>query len=396
MTYQDLSIGSALTKITKENYLDLFDNQITTKSSPFMAKIKKEKLTAAEIVSGAPIGINGGFGFGAEGAETPLAGGQLYERFKATAKDAYVNLGISVKSTKLATKAGSLVDAVHQEIVSSYASAEWNLGRALFGNGTGILTTIEAMNSAGNTITVKDTSHLKEGLTIDIFATGQTTPTTNGKQRRITGIDRANKTITIGGDAATFGAGFITVQNSLNREITGLGAIFDNNITSLYGVSKAENPVLYPTVVDAEKDIDDGIITNALLDAEDNKNSEVDTLLCGREAYNAYVRYLRTNNVRVEEISKAIVGGFKAIKFLVGNREVDVVYEKFVPSKEMWGVESGKFVYVHTPFDFAALDGGNAFNLLENSSVYRALLASYGELIAKNPGGCVRITNCCE
>lgn len=392
---QDLSTASTLTKMTRENYLPLFDNLLTTNPSPFMAKIKKETLTSAEIVSGAPLGINGGFGFGEEGLATPAAGGQLYERFKATAKDAYVNLAISVKATKLGTKAGSLVDALHSEIESAYKSAEWNMGRALFGNGTGILTTIKALSSAGNVITVDNTAYLKEGLIIDIYATGGSSPVTGGKQRRITSVDRKNKTITISGEAQAFAAGFITVQNSYNREITGIGAIFDTSVTSLYDVKKADNPALYPTEVDAQGDISDGIITNALLDAEDDKNSAVDMLLCGRDAYNAYIEYLRTNNVRVEEISKEISGGFKAIKFIIGNREVDVVYEKFVPSKEMWGVETGSFIYKRTPFDFATLDKANAFTLMENNSVYRALLASYGELICKNPGGCVRISRCC-
>lgn len=392
--YQDLSLGATLTKMSRDNYLELMDNFLTTKSTPFMAKIKKEKLSATDIVAGAPIGLNGGFGFGVEGLETPAAGAQIYERFRATAKDMYVNLGVSIKATQLSTKAGAMVDALHNEIKSAYTAAEWNLGRALFGNGTGVLTKIKALSSAGNTITVEDTTKLKEGLTIDIYQTGGTSPVTGGRQRRITSIDRANKTITVSGDPQTYSEGFITVQNSYNREITGLGAIFDDSVSALYGVTKADNPVLYPTVVDAEGDIDDGIITNALLDAEDNKNSEVDTLLFGRDAYNAYISYLRVNNVRVEEVSKEIAGGFKAIKFLIGNREVDVVYERFVPSTEIWGVESKKFVYMHTPFDFAALDSNNAFTLMENSSIYRALLASYGELICQNPGGCVRIKNC--
>lgn len=392
---QDLRIDSTLTKMVRENYLPLLDNLLTEKPSAFMAKINKETLTSAEIVSGAPLGINGGFGFGGEGEATPAAGGQLYERFKATAKDAYVNLAISVKATLLSTKAGSLVDAMHSEVESAYKAANWNMARALFGNGTGILTTIKALSSSGNTIEVDDTTYLKEGLIIDIYATGGSSPVTNGKQRRIKSIDRKNKTITLSGDPGTFAAGFITVQNSYKKEITGIGAIFDNSIETLYGVKKSDTPALYPTIADAAGDISDGFITNALLDAEDDKNSEVDMLLCGRGAYNAYVDYLRANNVRVEEISKTISGGFKAIKFIIGNREVDVVYEKFVPSKEMWGVETGSFIYKRTPFNFATLDKANAFTLMENSSVYRALLASYGELICKNPGGCVRLTNCC-
>lgn len=392
---QNLSINSTLTKMTRENYLPLFDNQITTKPSAFMAKIKKQKLTSDSITAGAPIGLNGGFGFGAEGLATPAAAGQLYEKFNVRAKDAYVNLAISVKATKLATKGGSLVDALHNEVTSAYAAAEWNMGRALFGDGTGKLTDFEAMSEASNTITVNDTRNLKEGLVIDVYADKGTSPVSNGKQRRIVSVDRAKKTVTIDGDPVNFGKGFMTVQNSFGKEITGLNAIFDDSIETLYGVKKSENPVLYPTTVECSDDIYEAVITEALMTAEDDKNSEVDLLLCGKGAYMRYVQYLRENNFRVEDNTHTIEGGFKAIKFLINNRIADVVYEKFVPNDEIWGVSTKSFIYAHTAWDFAALDGAGAFNLMENSSVYRALLASYGELICSNPGGCVRITGCC-
>ena len=153
----------------------------------------------------------------------------------------------------------------------AYETAKWNIGRSLFGNGTGILTTTQAMSGSGNVITVDDVSNLKEGLIIDIYATGALTPQSGGAGRRLLSVDRVNKTITIGGNPATFDKGFITVQNSYKREITGLGAIFDTTVTELYGVKKAENPFLAPVTVDAGTDIHDGIITKALRQAKNDK-----------------------------------------------------------------------------------------------------------------------------
>ena len=76
-----------------------------------------------------------------------------------------------------------------------------------------------------------------------------------------------------------------------------------------------------------------------------------------------------------------------------GNKEVDILNESFVPAGEMWGVDSTALELHTQEWDFADLQGGGIFNLMEGSSVYRALLANYGDLICKNPGGCVRITN---
>ena len=381
-------------KALKEFYLPAWRNQLGVEPSALLSKIKKVTVKGNEIVATAPVGLSGGFGFGAEGAETPAAGGVRFERFKTTAKDMYVNVVISEKAVRLTGSSGAMANALDTEVKAAYETAKWNVGRSLFGNGTGILTTTSALADAGNTISVDDVTYLKEGLIIDIYATGASVPQTGGAGRRILSIDRANKTITVSGDAQTYEEGFITVQNSYNREITGLGAIFDDSIETLYGVNKASNNFILPVTYSAENDIDDGTITKVLRMAKNEKNSNIDTLLCGDDAYDNYVNYLRVNNIRMEDVSHTIQGGFKAIKFVFGNREVDVINESFVPAAEMWGVES-KCLELHTSeWNFAELQNGGIFNLMEKQSCYRALLANYGDLICTNPGGCVRITDC--
>lgn len=380
-------------KALKENYLPVWRNQLSTEPSALLGKIKKVPLVSNKIVASAPIGLSGGFGFGAEGQATPEAGNVRFDRFETEAKDMYVNIAISAKAVRLTGSAGAMANALDTEVKASYETAKWNVGRSLFGNGTGVLAKINALSDAGLTITVDDTKNLKEGLIIDIYADGASVPQTNGKGRRIVAVDRANKTITIEGTASSFTKGFITVQNSYKREITGLGTIFDTTIDSIYGLKKADHPFLAPITLDAGTDIDDGIITKALRQAKNDKNSAVDTLLCGDDAFDAYVTYLRTNNVRVEDMSHTISGGFKAIKFIFGNKEVDICNESFVPAGEIWGVDSTALELHMQEWDFADLQGGGIFNLMEGSSVYRALLANYGDLICKNPGGCVRITN---
>lgn len=381
-------------KALKEHYLPVWRNQLGVEPSALLSKIKTIPLTSDKIVATAPIGLSGGFGFSAEGQETPDAGGVRFERFETRARDMYVNICISAKAVRLTGNGGAMANALDTEVKAAYETAKWNVGRALFGNGTGVLTTTSALTSAGNTITVDDTTYLKEGLIIDIYATGGTTPQENGAARRITSIDRANNTVTISGDPATFEAGFITVQKSYNREITGLGTIFDDSITHLYGIEKAANPYLYPVTMNGNSDIDDGLITKALRTAKRDKNSNVDMLLCGDDAYDNYVNYLRVNNIRVEEQSHTIQGGFKAIKFLFGDKVVDIVNESFVPADEMWGVDSSSLELHTQTWDFADLQGGGIFNLMEKQSIYRALLANYGDLICTNPGGCVRIYGC--
>ena len=379
----------------KEYYLPVWRNQLGTEPSALLSKIKKVPIKSDKIVTSAPIGLSGGFGYGAEGESTPEAGKVNFARFMTNAKDMYVNMCISLKSTKLTGSAGAMADALDTEVKASYETAKWNVGRSLFGNGTGILTTITT-GSAG-TITCADVSKLKEGLIIDVYANGtggDVPPTVKASGIRITAVDRSTKKITVTDTTTAFTAGFITVQNSYNREITGLGSIFDDTVKSIYGIDKSKNIYLKPIVVDANNDISDGIITGALRQSSRDKNGEIDMILCGDAAYDNYVEYLRTNNIRVEDRSKEIAGGFKAIKFIFANREVDIVNEGFVPEDEFWGVSTKDLELHETGWNFASVNDSSIFTLLEGQSIYRALLANYGELICKNPGACVRITNC--
>lgn len=382
-------------KALKENYLPVWQNQLGVEPSALLGKIKKKPLKSNEITASAPVGLSGGFGFGAEGQATPQAGGVRFEEFKTSAKDMYVNVAVSVKAVRLTGSAGAMANALDTEVKAAYETAKWNVGRSLFGNGTGILANVSASTGAVNTVTVDDTKYLKEGLIVDFYATGAQVGSTPALEcRRIKSVDRYGKKITFEGAAATIAAGFITVQKSYGREITGIGTIFDDGVTSIYGIDKASNPFLKPIVQDANNDIDDSVITKALRMAQNEKNSDIDMLLCGDDAYDNYINYLRTNNIRVEEMSKTITGGFKAIKFIFGNREVDLVNESFVPSREMWGLDTDKIKLYTQEWNFADLQGGGIFNLMEGQSVYRALLANYGDLICENPGGCVRIYNC--
>ena len=376
-------------KALKENYLPVWRNGLTTEPSPLLGKIKKVPLKSNKIVATAPVGLSGGFGFGYEGEATPKAGGVKFERFETDAKDMYVNIAISTKAVRLTGSGGAMANALDTEVKAAYETAKWNVGRALFGNGTGILAVATKANE-GDVITVSDTKFLKEGLIVDVLSSAGVVKGTE----RIKAVDRKANKIQLYNAVTTATDDIITVQNSYNREITGLGAIFDDSIDTIYGVKKSENAFLKPTVIDANDDISDSLFWDAVENAETYKNSKIDTFLLGKDAYKHYIEYLRTNNVRVEAISKEITGGFKSIKYAFGNREIDIVYDQFVPNDEAWGFESSTLELHTQEWDFADLQGGGIFNLMEGQSVYRALLANYGNLICTNPGGCVRLINC--
>ena len=381
-----------LEQVLKDKYLPALNNQIGIDPDPLYEKMKKVPLTNDTIKAAAPYGLNGGFGFGAEGRGTPISGAQSYIDFAVKSADIYVDIEISNKTVQLANSNNqAMILAFDQEIKSSYATAKWNLGRALFGDPSGKVATHTGV-TAGNKITVNSTKKLKEGLRIDIYANDAIIGSDPKiKAVRITGINRATKEVTFDGDPGTCTAGFITIQNSYGRELNGLNAIMDDTIGYYAGKSKDTYSFLKPVVIDADHDITDLVIYDAVKQAKDDKNASIDMVLCGDEAFKAYQEYMKVNNTVIVENQK-FMGGAVGYTVLVGSQKVTIVNDSFVPENEMWGVDSSAFEFHKTDLDFVSHQS-SVFTLVPGTSIYRALLACYGNIICKNPGGCIRITN---
>ena len=407
---------TAIADIIKNAYLPAFENQLTTEASPFLEKIKKVPLMSNDIVASAPVGFNGGVGFGGpESAATPDSGPQLYKGFHTQAHDLYCNIEISDKAVKLASNnQGAMMNALDHEIKSAYTAAEFNLGRVLFGNGTGILASITATASAATTIYVSDCVTVREGMIIDAYANASatasgTTPATAGA--RILAVNReyntaskgyavtldkavtASTALTSASATAAGTYGFVTLQKSYKREFTGLGAVMDDGVASIYGVTKADNIWVKPTVVDAKNALGDIVLYDGVKRAQDFKNAKIDMILMGDAAFTAYQKYMRSNNTVYVDKTMKFKGGAVGYTVVVGNREVVVVNERFVPTNEAWGVATSDWELHHTTLGFAD-QGGTDFILVPNYSFYRGLLTLYGDFICKNPGGCVKFINC--
>lgn len=386
-----------LSAVLKEAYLPAFRNQITTDPSPFMEKIRKIPLTNNIITATAPVGLNGGFSFGTEEV-APKAGAQKYAGFKIEAKNMYVNIEITDKTVKLgSSNTSAMLNAFDQEVKSAYNAANFHVGRALFGDGSGILAVggLGAGAEGNGPVTFEDTSMLREGMIVDVRNYGGDDLISDNKNYRIVAVDHSNKTVLFDQMLPTTGnKNKLVAQGSYENEITGIGAVMDDNVTSIYGVEKATNPWVKPTVVDAEGEISDIVLYGGVSDAAKYKNTKIDMLLCGDEAFKAYQIYMRSNNTVFVDKTMKFKGGAVGYILNVGSQEVVLVNEPFVPSGEIWGVCTSDWQFHHTDLDFASVDDSTAFERVPGTTKFGALLAMYGNLICENPGGCVKFTNC--
>ena len=382
--------------VLKDEYLPFLKNGINTEADPFLEVIKKSNITANSGRYGARIGIGGGFGMSAERQPTPSAVAPLYEDLTYTSKDAYVDIKLSHKDVTLArNNTGALIDTVADAMDASYEAAKWNVGRMLFGDGTGQLATVTAASTGtykGVTVTeltVDDTTRLIEGLVIDTY----TGTTLDNAAVQIVSVDHNTKKILLGSQVSTAVAAndVLYVQGSKGREITGLGAIFDSNVSTIYGVTKASNAWINPYVVDADNDISDVVITDAIR-LSTRRNGKIDMIMAGSAAFNAYEYYMRESSINRNIVeNRKFRAGTAGYDILFGDRIATLVRNDFVPANEMWCVDTKQFELRQTDWDFVDYQG-SPFVLMPDTSVYRALLANYMELICKNPGTCVQIT----
>lgn len=375
--------------ILKNKYLPALKNQLSTDPSPFLEKIQKRPLTNNKIIGGFPIGINGGFGFSSEGSDSPAAAEQKYGKFELSAVDMYVNIEISDKTIKLASSSdAAMLNVLDREIKGSYEAACWNIGRSLFGDGSGKLGNVTALDAAGTEVTLDSVEFVKEGLVVDFYATAGTVSKAGV---RILGVNRTDKKITVD-TSFKYVAGFITVQGSYNKEITGLNAIYSSSVTTLYGVTKSSNTWINPLTYSVSNEITDTKLYTGVSDAKNYKNSNIDMILMGDAAWQQYDAYIKSHRTITVE-SQRFLGGTVGHKVAIGSNEVVVVNEHFVPSTKAWGVDTSSFHFDETGLEFAEYDG-SPFVLVNGKSYYRALLDNFGNLMCENPGGCVEWTDC--
>ena len=379
-------------KILKTTYGPGLANQLNDRASVLLANIKKVPIYSDEIKVASPVGINGGTGFSSDGGDLPSAGGQMYSNFVLGTKNVYIPIEFSDKVFKATrNSAGSFFDVAKKEFESAEIAGKFNLGRSVYGDGTGNIATISALADAGNTVTVTaGLRNLKEGLIVDFFADSGTTAAIAG--RRITSINRgATNTITFDGAATTLAAGFITVQKSFGNELTGLGSIFSDS-AALYGVTRATNGWINPIDRAAvDNAIDNEQIFDVLATLEDVKGSSIDFIVCGTTAYKVYSSYL--DEIRKSTVpSMELKGGFSAITYTYNNKTIPVVQDPFADDDAMYFLEKDKLgMYSLGDWEWISHTDGSIIQRVSNKPVYQAVMSRYCNLLCERPGGIGRI-----
>ena len=392
-------------KALKDVYLGVVSDQLNTAVNPLLARIKQttSDVWGKNIVKMAPYGVNGGIGAGSETGALPTAGGNNYEKFTLELKNLYGKIDITDKAIRASmSSAGAFVNLLNAEMEGLIKASSFNMGRMLYGDGKGLLAKITdntATASGVTTFTVDDVSALAEGMLVDVLTNAGVAKSTAVK---ITNVNRGSKVVTVAVTGFTASELKVTtsqttqyyfaVQGSYGKELTGLGAIFDTNISSLYGLKRADNSWMNPYVkncgtAEATAGITDITMQSVIDYLEENFGSSVDFIVCSSGVKRNYQSYLNTYRSNIDVLDLA--GGFKALSY----NGIPVVSDRFAPKNTMYMLNTDEFK-LHQLCDWKWLEGEDGRVIKQNAGTptYSATLVKYADLICDKPCGQAKIS----
>ena len=376
----------------KNAYLGVVSEALNINVNPLLAKIKQttNDVWGKDIIRLTSYGVNGGVGAGSETDVLPQSAGNNYVKFVSSLKNLYGTIEISDKAIRASeSNAGAFVNLLNAEMEGLIKSSNYNFGRMLFSDGTGKLATVTEADD--NYIVVDTVKPLMEGLRVDFYKVSDGSKVGTMAGVRITAIDRAGKKVYFEKDvdasitAAETGAYFITVQNSKDLELTGLGAIFKTT-GSLYGVDRSQYSWMVPCMKTATT-LSETLIQEVIDEIDEASGSEVDYITCSADVKRMYQALLTTNkrNIDVMELQ----GGYKAISY----NGIPVVSDRFIEDGTMYLLNTKDFA-LHQLCDWRWLEGedGNILKQKAGYPAYTATLVKYADLICTRPNGQAKIS----
>jgi hypothetical protein len=380
-------------KALKSLYLGVVGEQLNLGTNPLVAKIQQTSsdVFGKDIIKMVSYGINGGIGAGMETGDLPLASGNNYSQFRVELKNLFGTIEISDKAIRASENtAGAFVNLLNAEMEGLLKASKFNFGRMIFGNGSGYLCAVVSSDSSDKRkITVADSKNLMEGMIIDICLASGNIET--GKTK-ILKVDRTTNLVTVSANVATLSSSHsFYIQGSKGLELTGLGAIFGTG-NSLYGLSKADNPWLKPTITDLDSEqITPSSVQRVLDDAEEKYGATADIVISSYGVKRAMFEELSANRLNVDY--QNLDGGYKALSF----SGIPWVADRFVEKGSLYALNSGDFK-LHQLCDWRWLESesGRVLNQLPNKAAYKATLVKYADLICERPCGQAKLTNILE
>jgi hypothetical protein len=383
---------STADKVLKTAYLDVVSEYLNYGVNPFLAKIKKtsDNVWGKEIKKLVRMGYNNGVSAGTEDGVLPTADGQTYKEFTINLKNLYGTIEISDKAIRASqNKSGAFTNLLNDEIESLMNSANYNFSRMLFGDGNGTVGVIEIVGDSSYKVT--NISNFKVGMKVMIYSKSRKCYIDDNRIYTITHADEESHSISFDVSAEVYPDDVIVHPNAYGNELTGLKAIFDSSVTTLYGLKKSINKDILPHVVENAGEISEMLIQRAIDNVEDTCGGKINFILCSSGVKRALIEHMSTYRRNLDMLE--LKGGYKTISF----NGIPVVSDRFCPEGTMYLLNTDDFA-IHQLCDWEWIEGddGKILKQLNDKPVYRATLVKYAELLCSRPWAQIMISGITE
>lgn len=375
---------STVTQITKEVYGPRIVDQLEDETV-LLKRIEKTSRGTESHTGGKYVTFplrtrrNSGIGYRNELEQLQAAGQQGYQSVRVPLRYGYGRVNISGQTFELVHENyQAFADAMTREMDGLKDDLLKDTNRILWGNGKGVLATVDTNAGPVNTVSVgtgiNDLVYLDLGMQIDILdATGVTPKASN---RQITAINEATGDITFDGAAATVVSTDVVVRTgNFGREPQGITSMVSAS-GILFNLDPASEPLWK-----SNEDNAGGALTEArmiaMADTVRTRGGKVSAIYTDLGTRRAYFNLLTTQRRFVQ--TKDFTGGISGLAFNYGAREVPVVEDVDAPPKKMWFLDESTFTLYRTKPWYWEDKDGNTWKWVTNFDAFEALMKQYWE-----------------
>ncbi len=379
-------MGSTLSTIdalTKEIYQPRIVNQMENETVLTKRIEKTSRGTTSEaggkyVTFPLKVRRNHGIGYRGELEALQAAGQQGYASVRVPLSYGYGRVHLSGQAIELAKENfQAFASTLTEEMDGLRNDIQKDTNRILWGNGLGVLATVNATAASTNTVSVgtsvDDLHFIELDMNIDILdATGVTTRASN---RKVTAINESTGDFTFDGAVASVTSTDIVVRTgNYNKEPEGLASLVKASGT-LFNLAASSEPKWK-----SYEDTTGGALSEskmiAICDRLRINGGRPSVIMTDLGTRRAYFNLLTTQ--RRFSGTKTFEGGFTGLTFSYDD-DIPVVTDVDAPAGKMWFLREEDFtIYRRNPWAFDDMDGG-VWNWVTGYDAYEAMMKQYWE-----------------
>lgn len=274
---------------------------------------------------------NGGLGSRNEAEALPSAGQQGYAAARLALKSDYIGIELTGHAIDMSdSNPKAFAKSLDEEMERGRVDFKKDLNRQIYGNGSGAITTVRSVVTS-TTIPVVDARAFWVGSHVIDIVTAPSTVVASARTVTARDLTPGANTITISGAAVTTVVGqLITITGSVNREITGLGAIIANSGV-LYNINPATEPE-WTSELDSNggtaRALSEGLMLR-LVDRIRARGGKTTAILTDDGSFRAYWALL--SQLRGFQNTTKFDGGYTGLSFHAGDQDIPVVSDYDAP-----------------------------------------------------------------